>query len=110
MKLQLFKFTESCVGLVDLSSSAMTENGEMNSWQLEKEKGTIHERKVTWEHLETSATIIEWTELTIKESPLRKLAFELLDKSQQKRAKMIGFLNVSSQKTYDSINKVKPKL
>lgn len=84
MKIQLFKFNEKDVGLVNLAVSKMNENGEMKAWIYNQ--GKIKEKLVTWNDLENQATIVEWPEIKLEEkNVLSKIAFGLIDEDKEKR-------------------------
>lgn len=88
MKLQLFKFKNNEVKLVNLDIAKMNDKGEMPAWFCNN--GKAYNSLTNWKELESEAIIIGWGDLNqdIK-SVLSNVALKIIEEDNKLRERFI---------------------
>lgn len=88
MKLQLFKFNNDEVKLVNLDVTKMNDKGEMPAWVCKH--GEVSSSLTNWSELESSAIIIEWHDVSNDvKSRLAKVALSIIDEDVRMRESLV---------------------
>lgn len=88
MKLQLFKFKNNEVKLVNLDIAKMNDKGEMPAWFCNN--GKAYNSLTNWNELECDAIIIEWHELNQEiKNVLSKIALKIIEEDSMVRERFV---------------------